>query len=217
MKPDGYDAVRQSTVTIETHNDATVPAEYSRESMPRRRTGPITKMAIASIVFAGVYAGFQRIGTTANADLVEYTRNLAGGFLALGMTDDQPGFIALSAMDQDEVDVNAVQTRNGLAGTHTVVEVETPRGTTRTRLRGPRVILVTEQGDVETYAVDWTVKEFNALRAAADCSHAAALRKNRCGAPFTDLQEALAKWPVHRVPDRVRAFLAPFESRRSRR
>lgn len=167
------------------------------------------------MVFAGVYAAFQRIGTTANADVVEYTRNLAGGFLAVGMTEDQPGFIALSALDQDKVDVNAAQAKNNLAGTHTVVEVQTPRGMTRIRLRGPQVILVTEQGEVEGFDVDWTVNEFNALRVAADCSHESSLKKQRCGQPFADLQEALAKWPGERVPGGVRAFLEPFKDRRA--
>ncbi len=34
------------------------------------------------------YAAYERIGTTANADTVEFTQNLAGGFLAVGMTED---------------------------------------------------------------------------------------------------------------------------------
>ncbi|MCH7703730.1 MAG: hypothetical protein IIB61_01345 [Planctomycetes bacterium] len=170
---------------------------------------------IASVVFAGAYAAFQRIGTTANAEVVEFTRNLAGGFLAVGMTKDQPGFIALSALDQDKVDVSAAQTSNTLAGTHTLVEVRTPRGTTNVRLRGPQVILITEQSSVEEFDVDWTVEEFNALREAADCSHEAAVKKHRCGAPFTDLQEAFAKWPGDRFPDRVRTFVEPFRDRRS--
>ncbi len=87
---------------IEAHDDAIGPIENSQEVMHRRRISPIMKTLIASVVFAVVFAAFQRIGTTANADVVEYTRNLAGGFLAVGMTEDQPGFIALSALDQGE-------------------------------------------------------------------------------------------------------------------
>ena len=132
------------------------------------------------------------------------------------MTEDQPGFIVLSALDQDKVDVGAAQTKNRLAGTHTVVEIQTPRGMTRTRLRGPEVILVSEQGVVQGHSVDWTVEEFNVLREAADCSHEAAIKKHRCGAPFTDLQEAFARWPGERVPNRVRAFLEPFKDRRDK-
>lgn len=208
--------VKRSISTGEARDDLVVSTENPSGATRRRHTSPITKTVIASVVFAGAYAAFQRIGTTANADLVEYTQNLAGGFLAIGITEDQPGFITLSALDQDEVDIHAAQTSNTLAGTHTVVEVQTPRGRTRIRLRGPQVILVSEDGTVETYAVGWTVDEFNALREAADCSHEAAVKKHRCGTPFTDLQEAFAKWPSERVPGPVRTFLAPFEDRRLR-
>jgi hypothetical protein len=160
-------------------------------------------------------AAYERVGTTANADSVEHTRNLAGGFLAVGMTKDQPGFMVLSELDQDKVEVNATQVVNQVAGTHTVVEVQTPRDTTRIRLRGPQVMLVSEVGALERYEVDWTVAEFNALREAADCSHEAAIKKHRCGAPFTDLQETFAKWPGERVPERIRNFLEPFRDRRT--
>lgn len=206
----------QSTLTIEVQNGVIEPVVNPHEVTRPRRMSPITQTLVASIVLAGAYAAFQRIGTTANADSVEYTRNLAGGFLVIGMTEDQPGFIVLSALDQNRVDVNAVQTKNRLTGTHTVVELQTPSGTTRTRLRGPQVILVSEAGAVERHDVDWTVAEFDALRQAADCSHQAAVKKHRCGAPFTDLQEAFAKWPGDRVPDRVRVFLEPFRDRRTR-
>ena len=201
--------------TIEASDDVIVSTENPCGAARRRRISPITKTLVASIVFAGAYAAFQRIGTTANADAVEYTRDLAGGFLAVGMTEDQPGFIVLSALDQDKVEVSAAQTKNRLVGTHTVVDIRTPHSTTRTRLRGPQVILVSEQGAIEQYNVDWTAEEFNALREAADCSHEAAVKKHRCGAPFTDLQEAFAKWPRERVPERVRAFVEPFRDRRS--
>jgi len=209
--------VTRSTPTLDASKDVVVSMEHPLVASPRRRISPITKTLVASIMFAGVYAAFQRIGTTANADVVEYTRNLSGGFLAVGMTEDQPGFIALSALDQDVVDVNAAQTRNNLAGTHTIVEVQTPHGTNRVRLRGPQVILVTDRGAVESFNVDWTVNEFNALREAADCSHESAIKKRRCGQPFADLQEAFAKWPRRRVPDSVRNFLEPFTDRRLRK
>lgn len=180
-----------------------------------RRWRPIPVTLFLSVILVTGYVAFQRIGTTANADTVEYTQNLAGGFLAVGMTEDQPGFIVLSALDQKHVEVNAAQTKNRLTGTHTIVEIETPNGTTRTRLRGPQVILVSEDGAVEKHAVRWTIDEFNFLRETADCSHEAAIKKHRCGAPFTDLQEAFARWPGERVPDEVRAFVEPFKDRRT--
>lgn len=208
--------MKQPTQVIEAPHRVIGAVENPHEVVRRRRINPIRAALILSIVFAAGYAAFQRIGTTANADVVEFTRNLAGGFLALGMTEDQPGFMALSALDRGEVQVRADRTSNTLAGTHTVVEVETPRGTTRTRLRGPQIMLISEAGAVERYPVDWTLAEFDALRAAADCSHEEALKKHRCGAPFTELQEAFATWPADRVPDPVRSFLEPFTDRRTR-
>lgn len=191
--------------------------QLQKINIQRRRINPITFTLVLSMTFASAYAAYQRIGTTANANIVEYTQNLAGGFLAVGMTEDQPGFIVLSSLDQDKVIVNALQTKNHLAGTHTVIEVQTPLGITRTRLRSPQVILVTKQGVVEDYNVDWTFNEFNILRESADCSHEAAVKKHRCGQPFADIQETLASWLGQRVPNRVRAFLAPFIDHRSKR
>ena len=200
------------TATVDDALDV-APTKVCQTPALRWRPIPVTLLLGVAVVV--VYAAYQRVGTSANADSVEYTQNLAGGFLAVGMTEDQPGFIVLSVLDQEKVEANAVQTINPVAGTHTVVELQTPRGTTRTRLRGPQVILVSEDGVVETHAVQWTVDEFNALREAADCSHEAAIKKHRCGAPFTDLQEAFAKWPRDRVPDRVHTFLEPFKDHRA--
>ncbi len=207
----------QPTPTIETHYGTVGAVVNSHDVKRRRRTSPIAKTVIASIVFAGAYAAFQRVGTTANAEVVEFTRNLAGGFLAVGMTEDQPGFMVLSALDREKVDVSTDQAVNRVTGTHTVVEVQTPHETRRIRLRGPQIVLVSEDGAVERHDVDWTVVEFNALREAADCSHEAVIKKHRCGAPFTELHEALAKWPGERVPERVRSFLAAFEDHRTHR
>ena len=179
-----------------------------------RRWQPIPVTLFASVIGMMAYAAYERIRTTANADTVEFTQNLAGGFLAIGMTANQPGFMVLSALDQEKVEVNATQVVNHVAGTHTVVKVQTPRDTTSIRLRGPQVILVSEDGAVGRHDVAWMVTEFNALREAADCSHEAAIKKHRCGAPFTDLQESLARWPGKRVPEGVHAFLAPFKDHR---
>ena len=203
--------VQTSISSIEASNDVTGSVEDSHVASRCRRISPIRMALAISLMVAGAHTVLQRIGTTANADTVEYTPNLAGGFLALGMTDDQPGFIVLSALDRNEIGVNAVQNKKTLAGSHTIVEVQTPRAMTRIRLRDPQVVLVTEEGAVEQFAIIWTVEEFTALRRATDCSHEAAMEKHRCGAPFTDLQEAFAKWPREQVPDRVLAFLEPFK------
>ncbi len=127
---------------------------------------------------------------------------------AVGMTEDQPGFMVLSALYQEKVEVSATQVVDRVAGTHTILEVQAPRDKTSIRLRGPQVILVSQDGAVERHDVDWTVAEFNALREAA-------VKKHRCGAPFTDLQESLARWPGDRVSEGVHAFLAPFKEYRT--
>lgn len=180
-----------------------------------RRWTPIRVTVFLGVTVVAVYAAYERAGTTANADSVEHTQNLAGGFLAVGMTKLQPGFLVLSELDQDKVDVKATQVVNKVAGTHTVVEIQTPRDAARIRLRGPQVVLISDEGALERHDVDWTVAEFNALREAADCSHEAAIKKHRCGAPFTDLQEAFAEWPAERVPERLRIFLEPYKERRT--
>ncbi len=179
-----------------------------------RRWRPIRVTLFVSVIAMMAYAAYERIGTTANADTVEFTQNLSGGFLAIGMTTNQPGFMVLSALDQEKVEVNATQVVNRVAGTHTVVDVQTPRDAACIRLRGPVVIVISENGALERHDVDWTMAEFNVLRKAADCSHEAAVKKHRCGAPFTDLQEALVRWPSERVSVPVRAFLAPFKDHR---
>lgn len=142
----------------------------------------------------GAYVAIERTGPTTHAGLVEYTQNLTGGFLAMGISEDQPGFITLAALDQDHVDIRAAQTSNSFTGT--------------------QVVLVSEDGAVETYAVGGAVDQFNTLGEGADCSQETAVKRHRCGAPFTDLQEAWATWPGERVPDRVRGFLEPFRDRR---
>jgi len=187
------------------------PSAHARS----RWWSPIRITVLLGLTVVAVYAAYERIGTTANADVVEYTPNIAGGFLAIGMTKDQPGFIVLSALDQDNVEVNATQVVSYVAGTRTVVEIQTPRDTAHIRLRGPQVVLISEEGALERYDVDWTLAAFNALREAANCSHEAAMKKHRCGAPFTDLQEAFAQWPAEHVPEGVRIFLEPYKERRA--
>ena len=156
--------IAEVTTNSDMNAVASTPACRTRD----RRWRPIPVTLFVSVIAMTAYAAFHRIGTTANADVVEFTRNLAGGFLAVGMTEDQPGFILLSMLDQENVEVDTVQTINHVAGTRTVVEVQTPRDTTRIRLRGPLVILVSEDGAVGRHDVHWTIKEFNALREAAD-------------------------------------------------
>lgn len=145
--------VKRSISTGKARDDLVVSTENPSGATRRRHTSPISIALAISIVVVAGYAAFNRIGTTANADSVEFTQNLAGGFLAVGMTKDQPGFMVLSALDREKVDVNTDQAVNRVTGTHTVVEVQTPHETMRIRLRGPQIVLVSEEGAVERHEV----------------------------------------------------------------
>lgn len=179
-----------------------------------RVTGGLRRRILIEIGVLGAlaagYTGYQRIGTVANADRVEFTPNLSGGFMALGMTSDQPGVLVLSAMDRGAVDVRAVQSVNPLAGRSTTVTVETPTGRWSRRLRGPEVVLINEAGAVDAVAVDWPLSDFASIREQTDCSYASKTHRARCGRPFADLQEMLATWPAGRVPRAVSTFLTPY-------
>lgn len=118
-----------------------------------RHPSPFTLLNGA--VAAAAYAAFERIGTRANADTVEFTTNFGGGFLAIGMTDDQSGFIVPSILDPEQVVVSAEQVRGVAPGTHTLVEVRTPRQRWSAWLRDPEVIMAGEQGTVAVHRVEW--------------------------------------------------------------
>ncbi len=206
-------AAVETTISVRTEADPVGGEVRPRPPAVRGRVVLIEVTALLVVVAA--YTAFQRVGTTANADRVEFTKNLAGGFLAVGLTDDQPGFIVLSVLDREKVDIDAKQVINRVAGTHTVASVHTDQSDWSRRLRGPQVVIIDEAGRVTASPVDWTVDEFNGLRDAADCEHADGRKVLRCGAPFADLSEALSTWPDTRVPKPVRAFLTRY-SRSSR-
>lgn len=206
---------RQYMSAVDCRTQVTEPATSDNDGVVRARPrfrGRVILIELALAVgLAGAYVAYERIGTSANASFVEFTRNLAGGFLAVGMSDDAPGFIVLSAMDQEFVEVRADRMINQLAGTRTQASVETPTQSWSARLRGPQVVIVDEQGGVEAFGVDWTLEEFLQIRNAADCLHAKGSHKVRCGAPFADLSDLLSDWPAGRIPQRVAGFLAIFE------
>lgn len=179
----------------------------------RRRLSPILVTLSLAVLVGGAYAGYQRIGTTANIEFVEYSRNLAGGFLAIAMTDQQPGIIVFSALDQEKIQVDVDRYENQVAGTHTEVRVNTPNARWTERLRGPQVVLIDETGAIETSPVEWTVADFNTLRNATDCEHGLS---KRCGAPFADLYDFFESWPPEQVPGSVSDFVRIYARTDSR-
>jgi len=187
---------------VETDCDADSPPIAARAN--RHRLTPIRATLLAAILVGGGYTAYQRIGTTANADLVVYVPNLAGGFAAIGRTADQPGFLLLSRLDQRKVTVDAQASINRIAGSHTTVAIETPTAQWVRRLRGPQLILIDESGAVRAVDVNWTLADLENMDRAMDCETGAS---KRCGAPFADLVEHFDTLSVKAVPAELRAFL----------
>lgn len=197
---------QRNTVSVEAPVESTTSGRTTRWWL-----GPIPVTLALACVIGGGYVAYQRVGTTANANAVEYTQNLADGFVALGFTEDQPGFVVLSAVNQPLVEITTDLVSNRLAGTHTVVGVQTRQGKWRKRLRGPQLVLVDREGRIDASPVDWSLGDFAAIRKGINCDHGGASK--RCGAPFADLHELLANWDKQRVPEKARRFLAPFADR----
>ena len=187
-----------------------VDAVVSADSHTHRRVGPIRAALMASVAICAGFAAYHRIGTEANAEIIEFTTNIAGGFLAVGMTDDQPGFVFFSAIDRPKVNVSAECSVSSVGGVYTELHVTTPATQWYHRLRGPLAILVGPDGKPQTVPVAWTVEEFKTIRNSADCLAPQGKRKTRCGAPFADLDEVFGNWPAQRVPAEVRTFAARY-------
>ncbi len=151
-----------------------------------------------------IYVIFQGLTVRANVDLIEYLTNYGGGFLAIGMTEDQPGFIVLSELDRKEVDIHAGR---DVLRTRTTASVSTSADQRSAAPRDPHVVLVKRNGLIEALRVDWTFEDFNKLSAATDCEHGTS---RRCGTPIADVQEQLATWPKQRVPIPLRLFLSRY-------
>lgn len=217
-------------MTTYQHTDPTLTIDTSKEqpeqvddtnsitslTLQHRLWRPIPITLILATAVCFIYSAYQRFGTTANANIIEITQNIGGGFFALGRTEDQPGFVVLSEIDQDHAIVNANQSVNVLAGTHTLVTIELEGKQWNQRLRTPIVILIDKNAHVEYFPIDWTLEDFSEMQHAVDCSHAEAVIKKRCGAPFTDFHEAITKRGPTFAPPPLRAFLMPYADRREK-
>ncbi len=193
---------------IIAHTDRLVRRREQDSNTRRRRwTAPVPMTLLVAVVITGGFAAYQRIGTLANVDAVETIRNLPGGFLAIGMTGNQPGFLLLSTFEEKDVTINAERYTHFLTGTHTRLRVETSTETWSKRLRKPVVLTIDGKGHIEAATVDWPLHTFRTLADAANCQHRSPPIKKHCGAPFLDIQARIAKWPLDTLPMHLRTFL----------
>lgn len=176
----------------------------ARRSWSRCWLRPIPVTLLLSLVTMAAYVIFQGMTVRANVDLIEYLTNYGGGFLAIGMTQDQPGFIVLSKLDRKEVEIHAGR---DVLRTRTTASVSTSADQWSAGLRNPHVLLVTKTGMIEAIPVDWSFDDFKKLSEATDCAHGTG---GRCGAPIADVQELLATWPKRRVPIPLQLFLSHY-------
>lgn len=172
---------------------------------------PIPLTLALAVLIGGSYSAYERVGTAANAEFVEFSENYGGGFLALGMTETEPGFVVLSALGRSQVQIRADLANSPAAGRHTVASVVTPKARWEQRLRDPQIVLVDESGQVQSWSSDLTLEEFRSMRRWIDCEHPAMGKTvHRCGAPFADLHDLLAEWDAGRMPEPVRKFLSYY-------
>ncbi|MFQ5422563.1 MAG: hypothetical protein ACE5F9_01130 [Phycisphaerae bacterium] len=183
--------------------DATATATHPVDAARRRRLAVTISIVLA---LAGGYVLYERIGTTANVEVVETYQRFAGGFLAVGHTDSEPGILVLSRLEDRIVRIDATLHRNWATGTSTRVAVSTPEATWRHRLRGPEVVMIDADGSIQTTGVDWSAEDFTSISRAVNCDDATAPHEG-CGRPFHDFQQWLSAGS-HAVPDAIHQFLA---------
>jgi len=179
--------------------DATSPSAAAR-----RRRLAVTILIVLTL--AGGYVLYERIGTTANVEVVETYQRFAGGFLAVGHADSEPGVLILSRLEDRIVRIDATLHRNWATGTSTRVAVSTPKAAWRHRLRGPEVVMIDTDGGIQTAGVDWSAEDFAQISRAVNCNDATAPHEG-CGRPFHDFQKWLSA-DGRAVPDAIREFLA---------
>lgn len=169
-----------------------------------RRLARLTMVIGGALLVAGGYAAWQRFGTVADVTHIETIEDYAGGFVAVGVSPEKPGFLCLSRVPRDRLELVAVHHENWLAGTWTTLTIRTARGRWTHRLRTPVVIMVDPRGRVDAVPVRWPRSRFLWLRDCVDCERGDA---RRCGRPLDDLAVRLAAQPPDQVPPAVLAFL----------
>lgn len=157
-------------------------------------------------ILLAAYSGVERALTHANANRVTSYEDYGGGFLAVGMTDAEPGFVVISEVPAEQVLVSARQARSFATGTQTSVTIATARGELTTTLRAPQAIVVSADGEVLRHALNWTAEDFHAIEHAVDCEHPTPVGRHGCGAPLADLYDFLVARRLE-TPDALRALL----------
>lgn len=183
------DSPHHATLPQDTVIESAQPLTPADPPSNKPALTPIRITLFLALLTALGYAAYQRIGTTAGADLVVYIPNLAGGFVAIGRTADRPGFLLLSELDQQKVTINVSSYANKVAGDFSVIRVETPTTQWQHRLRGPQLMLIDESGAITASDANWSLADLDAIEKATDCE--AGISK-RCGAPFADLADYFA-------------------------
>lgn len=200
--------------TFTTEHDLVASAERGgvpsvTEAAPPAMCGSRTfwRLTSAVVLLTVAYVAYERVGTIANADRITHLQSFGDEAVAIGLTDDQPGFVLLARLPASQMSVEAAMRSNWLTGQQTHVRIHTPAGTTNIRLRRPQAIMVHEDGTVIKVPVPWTLAEFGQLLHAADCASECREHLHRCGQPLEDIAHTLATWPEERVPGLLREFV----------
>lgn len=195
-----------------TRTDSTVMHEAAATSLSdvtstRERSVTLRVFLVCVAGLLALYVVGQRVLTRANVDTVTFVERHAGGFVAVGMTEDEPGFVCLSELNPDDVDVDARMAESALAGRSTRVKIKTKRGEWSARLWRPQVIVVDQEGKIESATVDWDRRRFGALLDGMNCEYDHGTRPSRCGMPFEDLRAMLADGADFNAPQPLAQFL----------
>lgn len=178
---------------------------------PRRQAARVSpsflRILLGILLVVATYVIYERVAVSANADQITHFQSYGDEMVAIGTTDDQPGFVLLARQPASKVSVEAAMQSNWLTGRRTLVSVHTPVGTTNIRLRRPHAIMVHEDGTVITTPVPWTLAEFDQLHRAADCGSDDGAHQHRCGQPLDDIARRLATWPRERIPEPLHEFV----------
>lgn len=197
--PFSADEANSETTTV-ANGDLEQAASTPRVSRRVRIFAAVAAISVAA------YAGFERIGTTANVDLMESYQRYAGGFLAIGFTDTQPGILVLSEIEKQSLSLDATGRKNWLTGHSTRIDIAVGERKWSKRLRGPLIVMISSDGKINAAPLPWSLEQFRQAGIAVDCSGDFGAPKS-CGAPFSDFEEFIKRPSLPELPKVARDFL----------